>query len=136
MSASQFQQITQIVDVIERRLQEQPTEGVLSQELVEALDVVNHALCFTKHPHGLELWREALWQHRLADDARQAMIQMFEHLTAAIARGETHAVADICDCLDVFIHPSSHHSLDSESGTPVPEPTNHVAFEHCRQRRG
>ena len=94
-----------IVRNVERRIQERPAEGLLAPDVVEALDAVNHALCFTREPRALELWREALWNRRLADPARQALASMLGYLVVATARGEAHAAAEICDCLEVLLAP-------------------------------
>ena len=48
-----------------------PRGGRLDRETVEALDVVTHALVFVGHPHGLDLWRDALWGRRLSAGARR-----------------------------------------------------------------
>lgn len=112
MTVPQSRYIARIVDLIESRIRERPTAGLLDSETVDALDVVNHALSFTRHPRALELWREALWQRKLSDGTRQAVVEMFEYLHAAVARGETSAVAQICDCLAVFLSSEARTALE------------------------
>ena len=96
-------QIAEIISTIEHGIRKQPCAGLLDHETVEALDVIHHALVFVHHPRGNELWREALWHRRLSVETRQALTQMLEYLTEAVARGETQAVSQICDCLQVFV---------------------------------
>lgn len=96
----------EIVDRLERHISERPATGSIGPETVEALDVLNHALVFASHPRALELWREALWNGRLLNGARQAIVVMFEYLAEATARGESEEVSRICDCLQVFVEPT------------------------------
>jgi len=95
--------IHQIVDQIERQISERPEEGTLPRAQVEALDVVYHALVFNHHPRGLALWREALWQRRLPEEARQAVVEMLKHVSGAVAHGEAQAASRICNCLQIFV---------------------------------
>jgi hypothetical protein len=95
--------IADLVQALERRLQRPATAGVLDRETVEALDVVNHALDFVRHPRGLDLWREALWERRLPEEARQAVVRMLEYLADALAQGKREEVSRICDCLHVIV---------------------------------
>lgn len=74
--------------------------ATLSPQAVEALDVVYHALVFAGPPGAIDLWRVALWEGRIADDAREAVRAMLTYLNDAVARGETHRVSEICDCLE------------------------------------
>jgi len=95
--------IHQIVDQIERRISERPEEGTLPRAQVEALDVVYHALVFNHHPRGLALWRESLWQRRLPEETRQAVVEMLEHVSGAVTRGDVQAASRICNCLQIFV---------------------------------
>ena len=97
--------ILDVAQVIERRIRDRPTVGTLDRETVEAIDVVHHALNFTKQPRGLQVWREALWERKVSDTARSAVIEMLKYLTDAMERGETEAVSRICDCLNVILIP-------------------------------
>jgi SAM-dependent methyltransferase len=114
--------ITELVDRLEARIRDGSAEGVLAPDTVEALDVVNHGLSFTRHPRGLALWRQALWQRQLSADARQAVIEMLEYLESAGARGETRAAAEICDCLTAFLAPEARLAME-HNHTCIPAPT-------------
>lgn len=95
--------IQDVVDRIERSLQARSHTVLLEPDMVEALDVIQHALTFTHHPRGLALWREALWERKFSDETRQALVSMFEYLTEATAHGDTAAISEICDCLHGFV---------------------------------
>jgi hypothetical protein len=98
---------TQSADVIARIEQAvaQLPDGNTDVERIHALDVITHALDFVHHPHGLRIWREALWERRLHPDACTALESMLEHLRSAVARGDVHAASEICDCLEDLINP-------------------------------
>lgn len=78
-------------------------DGLLPQDRVDAIDIITHALEFTRHPDGLRLWREALWGHRLHPDAKGAIEAMGEYVTAAAQRGEWESLTAICDCVEVLL---------------------------------
>jgi hypothetical protein len=94
-----------VVTGLERQIAQRPDTGVLGRETVHALDVVYHALVFTKHPAGLRLWREALWNRRIDAEARGAVERMLGHLDAEVAAGNAGAVGAICDCLHTLFEP-------------------------------
>ena len=89
-----------VVRSVERLLRDRPESGALDPDTVFALDIVTHALEFTRTTDGLPLWREALWGRRLPEQARVAVIRMLDYVMSAAARGETGAIRDICDCLN------------------------------------
>jgi hypothetical protein len=88
---------------VEKALEAAPRTGVLDRASVEALDVLYHALTFTHNPNGLELWREGLKRRTVGREARRALVTMFEYLNAAVERGQSEAVFEICDCLEEFM---------------------------------
>src|SRR6266849_334407 len=90
--------IAEVISTIEHGIRKQPCAGLLDHEAVVALDVVYHALVFVHPARGYELWHR-----RLSVETRQALSQMLEYLMEAVARGETEAVSQICDCLQVFV---------------------------------
>lgn len=77
--------------------------AVLDRDVVDALDVVHHALEVSRHPRALVLWRQALYDGTIAPDAGAAVREMLTYLNDAVARDETQRVREICDCLEVFM---------------------------------
>jgi hypothetical protein len=91
---------------LDRALAGPRTAGaVLPSDVVEAIDVVHHALEFTGEPRGLALWREALYDSKIGPDARTAVRVMLVYLNDAVLRGEDDRVSEICDCLDHVMRP-------------------------------
>lgn len=90
--------------------------AVLGREVIDALDVLHHALEFAGHPQGLVLWREALYEGTIAPEGRAAIQQMLAFLNEAMANDETQRILEICDCLEVFMRPQSQARGDSSSG--------------------
>src|SRR5947209_3754858 len=107
--------IAEVISKIEHDIRKQPRVGLLDHETVQALDVVHHALIFAHHPRGNELWREALWHRRFSVETREALTQMLEYLTEAVTRGETQAVSEICDCLQVFVGPNPSDEIEANT---------------------
>jgi hypothetical protein len=87
-----------IVDVA-ARIGQRTAERQLTPAAVEALDVVYHAVVFTRRGDALELWRSALWSGVLEPAAEEAMGEMLAHLFAAVDRGRPEEVSRVCDCL-------------------------------------
>jgi len=110
------QRADRVVAEIERRLGEAPEEGTLPAAQVEALDVVYHALVFERHPRGMEVWREALWQRRLSPEARAAVAGMLGHLADAVARGEKGAASEVCNCLESFVGAVLQEGQEARAG--------------------
>ena len=79
---------------------------VLDPCVVDALDVVHHALEVSRHPRALVLWRQALYDGTVAPDAREAVRDMLTYLNEAVARDETDRLHEICDCLELFMRAS------------------------------
>ncbi len=79
--------------------------SVLPGDVVQAIDVVHHALEFTGDPRGLALWREAVYSGTIAPDARTAVREMLVYLNDAVLRGEGDHVSEICDCLEHVMQP-------------------------------
>jgi len=103
MTYSQRSHIETVVQRIQARIEARPAHAYLDQETVEALDVVNHALHFVKHPRGLELWRAALWRKQVNEDVLQALTEMLTYLLDEVAKGNFEAVTKICDCLQPLV---------------------------------
>lgn len=90
--------------------------AVLGRDVIDALDVVHHALEFAGHPQGLALWREALYEGTIAPDGRAAIRQMLAALNEAVVNDETQRILEICDCLEVFMRPQTQARGGSSSG--------------------
>jgi len=97
--------IPAVVATLERNIACPHDTPVLARDTVQALDVVYHALVFTRHPAGLRLWREALWNQRLDLEARRAVERMLGHLDAEVATGNAGAIGAICNCLETLFEP-------------------------------
>jgi hypothetical protein len=97
--------IPAVVAGLERQIACPRNAPVLARETVEALDVVYHALVFTRHRGGLRLWREALWNGRMDPEARQAVERMLCHLDVEVAAGNAGAIGAICNCLHTLFKP-------------------------------
>jgi hypothetical protein len=110
-----YSYITELVRTIEYYIRQPPKYGVVSHETVEALNILSHALEFTHHPQSLQIWRAAFWRHQLCEEAKQALIQMFEYLDGAIVKGENEAASKICDCLQVVADLALTHAVKVET---------------------
>lgn len=115
--------IAGVVQNIEDRIKAHRKGAILQRDTVEAIDIVHHAVTFVGHPRALELWREALWERRLARGAKQAIIEMLEYLLEAVARGEFSAVSRICDCLYVLLDAGSSQKVDPWKTVALSEET-------------
>ena len=104
MTQSTGRSVEQVVQELESRIRRNSVAGVLGRHTVEALDVVGHALTFTRHPQALELWREALWNRQLVPEAREAVRGMLEYMKEAVRAGRNEEISRICDCLQVVVH--------------------------------
>jgi SAM-dependent methyltransferase len=124
MTDPRFPSIHRVIDVVEDRIRSRPSDGVLSSDIVEALDVVNHSLSFAHHPRALALWRDVLWQRHVAPEVRRAIFEMFAHLQSALARGETAAASEICDCLSTFLSPQIELGTMPTECVSIPAPTH------------
>ena len=91
--------IDNVVQSIQWRVEAVRTGAKIDKPIVEAIDIVHHALAFTRHTRALELWRAALWERRFDPQAEVALRAMLVYLLAAVDRGEIEAVSQICDCL-------------------------------------
>ncbi|TMQ14057.1 MAG: hypothetical protein E6J90_03105 [Deltaproteobacteria bacterium] len=105
MTDAQQAQLEHILSSVEHRIRHRPDRGVLDPETVLALDIVQHALSFTKHAEALALFREVLWQRRVADSTRVAVRQMMEHIMESMNRGALDAASKICNCLHAVTDP-------------------------------
>lgn len=108
--------VTQIVRELESRLRREPVRGVLDRETVEALDVVGHALTFSRHPRALELWRDALWNRRLAAETSAAISEMLQYMVEAANNGRREEVSAICDCLHGVIQDARSRDAHERGG--------------------
>jgi hypothetical protein len=82
-------------------------QGIIDMHTVEAIDVINHALAFVRHPGGLEHWRRALWRSELTAESRAAVEAMMNELIDAQERNDMRTVTAICDCLHTFLPPAT-----------------------------
>lgn len=74
-------------------------QGRLAPEAVEAVDVVNHALAYTRHPRGRHVWREVVRSGAISPEAEDAVVSMVHRLNQAVEAGDAGQVLQICDCL-------------------------------------
>lgn len=91
--------IDSVVKSIRERVETKRSGAKIDPPIVEAIDIVHHALAFTRHTQALEVWRAALWERRFVPQAEIALRMMLVYLLAAVDRGEIEAVSKICDCL-------------------------------------
>jgi hypothetical protein len=96
------QTVADIVLGLQRQIEALRFGGQLSRASIEAIDVVYHAVTFTRNPRGLELWRQALWSQKLSAEAQADIVEMLEHLNQEVAAGNAGA-AEICDCLEGLV---------------------------------
>ena len=96
---SQDIHINNVLGSIRARIEAPRSGEKLDKDSVEAVDIVHHALVFTRHPRGMELWRSALWDQKFDAEAELATRSMMDYLLAAVARGDIEEVSRICDCL-------------------------------------
>jgi uncharacterized protein with PIN domain len=76
------------------------------EERVDALDILTHALEFTKPPDALDIWRLALHQRQVSVQATAALEALVQFLIEQYAKGNHAAAAEICDCLS-YIGPAA-----------------------------
>jgi hypothetical protein len=105
--------IDNVVAGIRARIEAPRSGEKLEKDSVEAVDIVHHALVFTRHQRGMELWRSALWDQQFDSEAEQATRSMMEYLLAAVARGDLEEVSRICDCLHEIMPPQEVHRTPS-----------------------
>lgn len=91
--------IDSVVKSIQERVEAKRTGAKIDPLIVEAIDIVHHALVFTRHTQALEIWRAVLWERRFDPQAEIALRMMLVYLLAAVDRGEIERVSKICDCL-------------------------------------
>ena len=108
--------VAEVVHALDSRLRRDRVTGVLDRETVEALDVVGHALTFTRHPRALELWRDALWNRRLAAETRDAIREMLEYMQDAASSGRREEISAICDCLHAVTHDAGSRDAHDRGG--------------------
>ena len=94
--------------------------AVLGRGVINALDILHHALEFTEHPRGLLLWREALYEGTIAPDGRTAIRQMLAVLNEAAVNDEAQRILDICDCLEVFMRSQAQPEGGTSCGSTSP----------------
>jgi hypothetical protein len=97
------ERIESVAQTIERRVCERPIQGALDPDTVAALDIVTHALTFTKTRNALLLWRAAVWERRFPSETRVAVHNMLEYLIAEYDQGDPSAAAQICNCLHAVL---------------------------------
>src|SRR5512140_3180597 len=109
MTQDSRRSVAQVVEQFELHIRRAPAEGVLDRHAVEALDVVGHALAFTRHPRALELWRDALWNRKLVPESREAVAAMVDFMMKAVREGRDDEISRVCDCLHVLIDGAGSH---------------------------
>lgn len=105
MAYSQQAHVNNVIAGLRSRIEAPRTGEKLDKDSVEAVDIVHHALVFTRHERGMELWRAALWEQRFDAEAEQAARAMLDYLLAAVTRGDLDEVSRICDCLHEIMPP-------------------------------
>jgi hypothetical protein len=68
-------------------------------EFVRAMDVLTHALEFSRPSGSLMIWRSALHRGLLLPQGRSALEDLVEFILAREAEGDADAYSEICDCL-------------------------------------
>ncbi|MBW4028414.1 hypothetical protein [Acidipila rosea] len=109
LQSSRSAHIDNVVQSIRQRVEASRSGPKIDKPIVEAIDVVHHALAFTRHARALEIWRAALWEKRFDPQAEIALRVMLVYLLAAVDRGEIEAVSEICDCLHEILPRESPH---------------------------
>lgn len=97
--------ISNVVAGIRNRIEGPRTAEKLDKEAVEAIDILHHALVFTHHEQGMDIWRKALWGRHLDPEGEHSIRAMMDYLLAAAARGDFEEASRICDCLDEVMPP-------------------------------
>jgi hypothetical protein len=113
--------IDHVLRSVEQLLALRPERGELDRETILALDIVTHALEFTRVEGALSLWREALWGRRLPAQVRIAIIQLLHYLMSAAVSGDMGSITEVCGCLHKVIEPDVFKRSGSATegrGTP------------------
>lgn len=89
------------------------TDGSLSPDAVEAVDVVNHALVYSGHPDGRRVWTDVIRTGRLTEEAEQAVTTLVDGINQAVRMGDVSDIVEICDCLALIFEPHSDAGNDA-----------------------
>jgi hypothetical protein len=119
MAYSQESHINNVVSSLRERIEAPRTKEKLDKDAVEAIDIVHHALVFTRHARGMELWRRALWEQQFDFEAEQSTRAMLDYLLAAVGRGDLEEVSRICDCLHEIMPPQEVFQSDEAAAKAV-----------------
>ncbi len=109
LPTSRSAHIDNVVHSIQQRVEASRSGPKIDKPIVEAIDIVHHALAFTRHTAALEIWRTALWERRFDPQAEIALRSMLVYLLAKVDRGEIEAVSEICDCLHEILPKEEPH---------------------------